>query len=120
MSAGSAFRRQQRPEDLRVQAAAGGAIGMLDRIALRASSCRKRTYRGSTSSSCRRSGSSAAPGQPGMTASSTEAGTRLGTTDTSWTRWRASASSLDARPCTAFATEGGTAAFVLAASSSVT
>ena len=48
------------------------AIGTLDLIAFRASSCRKRTYRGSTSSSCRRSGSSAAAAQPGITASSTE------------------------------------------------
>ena len=75
--------------------------------------------RGSISSSCRRSGSSAAPAQPGITESSSDVLTRFGTTETSSTRRRAASSSRDARPSTAFATEGGRSAAVREASSSV-
>ena len=94
--------REERGEDLSVEAASG-RDRELDRTAFRASSCRKRTKRGSTSSSCRRSGSSALPGQPGRTASSTEVATRFGTTETSSTRRRSSAASRETRARTAFA-----------------
>ena len=93
---------------------------MLVLIAFRASSCRKRTYRGPTSSSSRRSGSSAAAGHSGITASSTEVLTRPGTTETSSTSRLASSSRRDARPSTEFCTEGGRSSAPREVSSSVT
>ena len=93
---------------------------MLERIALRASSCRKRTYLGSTSSRPWRSGSSAASGHSGMTASSTDVRARLGTTETSSISRRACASRRDTRPSTAFVIDGGRSVVRSDASSSVT
>ncbi len=106
MSAGSAF-AASRAARISAWRRRRAAIGTLDLIACRASSWRKWTYAESTSSSCRRSGSTAAPAQSGMTASSKDALTRPGTTETSSTRRRESSSSRDARPSTAIATDGG-------------
>ena len=94
--------------------------GRLESTALRASSWRKRTWAPSISSSRWRSGSSAAPGHPGITSSSTDALTRFGTAETSSTSLRDGSSRRDTRASTALATEGGSSAASREASSSVT
>ena len=112
-------RGQQGPQDLGVEAAPrDDRDARPDRVPCQLVA--EANVAASTSSSCRRSGSTAAAVQPGITASNKDALTRVGTTETSSTRRRAAASSRAARPSTAFATEGGGSAPVREPNSSVT